>query len=63
MNPNWNASEGNRWIVLFGLGMGKVFRLGNLSMNMNAQMYYNAAKPDGVGNWASRVQLQFIFPK
>ena len=62
LTANWNATGDNRWIVPFGLGMGKVFRIGKLPLNMNAQMYYNAAKPEGVGNWQSRVQLQFIFP-
>lgn len=63
MTANWNAPEGSRWIVPFGGGAGKVFLLGKLPLNLNAQIYYNAAKPDGVGNLQSRLQIQFIFPK
>ncbi len=63
LTANWNAEKGQQWIVPFGAGAGKVFRIGKLPINMNAHVYYNAVKPDGVGEWASRVQLQFLFPK
>ena len=32
-------------------------------INVSAQMYYNGTKPDGVGDWQSRLQIQFLFPK
>ena len=63
MTANWNAPDGNKWIVPLGGGGGKVFRIGKLPVNMNAQIYYNAVKPDGVGDWQSRIQIQFLFPK
>jgi len=49
MTANWNAPSDNRWIVPFGGGAGKVFKIGKLPININAQVYYNAVKPDGVG--------------
>jgi hypothetical protein len=63
MTANWNAASGQQWTIPFGGGIGKVFKLGNLPVNFNAQMYYNVQKPDGVGEWQSRIQLQFLFPK
>ena len=63
LTSNWNAVENQKWVVPFGGGVGKVFRIGNQPININAQMYYNAEKPDAMGVWASRVQLQFLFPK
>jgi hypothetical protein len=63
MTANWNVASDQRWIVPFGLGAGKVFKIGKLPVNLNAQMYYNAVKPDVLGNWQSRIQLQFLFPK
>ncbi len=63
MTANWNADKGQQWIVPFGGGFGKVFKVGKLPINFNAQVYYNAVKPDGVGDWTSRIQLQFLFPK
>ncbi len=63
LTANWNASSGQKWIVPFGGGGGKVFKIGNQPINVNAQMYYNAVKPDGWGDMAMRLQLQFLFPK
>lgn len=63
ITANWNAQDGERAIVPFGGGAGKVFKLGKLPININAHLYYNAVKPDGVGNLASRIQLQLLFPK
>lgn len=63
LTANWNAPEGQQWIVPFGGGLGKVFTIGKLPVNLNAHLYYNSVKPDGVGELASRIQLQFLFPK
>lgn len=63
LTANWKASSDQRWVIPFGAGAGKVFRIGKLPVNMNAQMYYNAVKPDGAGRWQSRIQLQFLFPR
>lgn len=63
MTANWNANEGQKWIVPFGAGAGKIVRFGKLPVNISAHAYYNAVKPDGIGDWQSRIQMQFLFPK
>lgn len=63
MTANWNAPDGEQWIVPFGGGFGKVFKVGKMPVNFNAQVYYNAVHPTGWGEWQSRFQLQFMFPK
>ncbi len=63
MTANWNADLKQRWVVPVGAGVGKVFRIGKLPVNINGQVFKNVIKPDGVGDWQSRIQLQFIFPK
>lgn len=63
ITSNWKADSGEKWVVPFGGGAGKVFRLGKLPVNFNAQVYYNLDKPTGVGDWQTRFQLQFLFPK
>ena len=63
ITANWNADPDQRWVVPFGVGGGKVFKIGKLPVNLNAAIYYNAVKPDGLGSWQSRIQLQFLFPK
>ncbi|MFT6323530.1 MAG: hypothetical protein ACJAWO_001083 [Halieaceae bacterium] len=62
MTANWNAVN-DKWTVPIGAGAGKVFKLGGQPINVNAQVYYNAQKPANVGDWQSRVQVQFLFPK
>jgi len=62
LTANWKADKGQQWIVPFGLGVGKLFRLGPLPINVNAQAYYHAERPNGVGAWGARFQLQFVFP-
>lgn len=63
MTANWTADKGQQWIVPFGAGAGKIVRFGKLPVNISAHAYYNAVKPDGIGNWQSRIQMQFLFPK
>ena len=63
LTANWNAVSDQQWTVPFGGGAGKVFKLGKQPINVNAQGYYNAVKPDGWGDWQVRLQVQFLFPK
>ena len=62
LTANWNADSDQRWIIPFGGGIGKVFKLGKQPINVNAQGYYNSVKPDGWGEWQARVQVQLLFP-
>ncbi len=59
---NWKAEEGQRWIVPFGAGIGKLFRLGKLPINAQVGVYYNVVKPDIGPKWQFRIQVQFILP-
>ena len=63
ITANWEAESGNRWTVPVGGGAGKVFVAGKQPMNVNFQVYYNVEKPDFVGDWSTRFQVQFMFPK
>ncbi len=60
---NWEAAGGERWVVPFGGGVGRVFRVGGQPINASAQAYYNAGKPTGGPPWSLRLQLQLLFPK
>ncbi|WP_205660314.1 hypothetical protein [Cognatitamlana onchidii] len=63
LTANWNAASDQQWIVPFGAGAGKVFKLGKQPININAQVYNNVVRPDGWGNWQARIQVQLLFPK
>ena len=45
-----------------GGGIGKMFKVGNMPLDLTTQAYYNAIKPDGASDWQLRVQLKLIFP-
>ncbi len=64
ITANWKARSGNKWTVPLGGGAGRIFRIGQAPpMNVSLQAYYNASRPDVVGRWTMRFQLQLMFPK
>ena len=58
---NWEMDKDQRWVVPFGAGIGKMFKMGNLPVDLVAHGYYNAVKPDGFADWQLRVQFKLIF--
>jgi hypothetical protein len=62
LTVNWEAEEGQRWVVPFGLGAGKVMFFGRLPINAQVGAYFNAVKPDLGHDWQLRVQVQALFP-
>lgn len=59
---NWKAESGQRWVVPFGLGGGKLLFLGKLPVNLQSQVYFNVVKPDIGPDWTMRFQFQFLLP-
>jgi len=63
VTANWNAADNQKWLVPFGGGIGKVVKLGGkLPVSIQFQTFYNAIKPDVLGDWQTRFQLHFMFP-
>jgi hypothetical protein len=62
LNVDWKADEGQKWIVPFGAGAGKVLFLGGLPLNVQAGAYFNAVKPDIGPDWQLRLQAQILLP-
>jgi len=64
ITANWKATSGNEWTVPFGGGFGRLFRIGKLPVNLQAQAFVNAEKPDNLGpDWTLRFQVQVLLPK
>jgi hypothetical protein len=63
ITANWEADSDNTWLVPVGGEAGRIFRIGNQPMNAQIQAFYNVEKPEVVGDWTLRFQLQFLFPK
>jgi len=62
LTADWNAAAGQQWVVPFGAGGGKIFRIGKLPFNGNVSAYYNAVRPDLGPEWTLRVQLALLLP-
>ena len=62
LTVNWKAQSGQKWIVPFGAGFGKVAFLGKLPINTQMGAYFNAIKPDIGPDWQLRIQVQFLIP-
>ena len=63
LTANWKAPGSQQWTVPVGGGVGKIFHLGKLPVNMELEFYYNAVKPDFASNWQIQVQATLMFPK
>jgi hypothetical protein len=63
ITADWKADTHNQWTVPFGLGIGQIFRIGQVPVNASASLYNNVVRPDNGADWQLRLQLQFMFPK
>ena len=64
-SANWNAPSGNVWLVPFGGGIGRIMRLGFQPVNLSAQAYVNAKRPDVLPapTWQLKFQIAFLYLK
>jgi len=62
LTVNWEAESGQKWLVPFGGGGGKLLFIGKLPLNLQSQAYYNVVKPDVGPDWQLRVQAQILLP-
>ena len=63
ITANWEISDGERWTVPLGGGVGRVYKIGKQPVNTLVQVYYNLTKPEFAGDWQFRIQFSFLFPK
>jgi hypothetical protein len=63
LQSNWLAETGQQWTVPVGGGAGKTFQIDKKSKKfycLDAQLFYNAVRPDVVGNWEAILQFQIV---
>jgi len=63
MTANWEMTNGGRWVVPLGGGIGRIMRLGAQPVNVGLQFYGNAVHPPGGSPWSMRLQIAFLYPK
>jgi hypothetical protein len=67
ITADWRAPTHDKWVVPFGGGVGRLFRVDGLPpINAQLQAFYNAVRPT-VGpltgpTWELRFQVSFLFP-
>jgi hypothetical protein len=63
MTADWEANRQNRWTVPIGGGIGRIFKIGDQSVNAQISAYYNVVTPEDTGaNWQLRGEWTFLFP-
>jgi hypothetical protein len=62
MTANWEADSRNRFTIPLGGGFGRVFKIGDQSINAQIQAFGYADKPEGGPDWTLRTQWTFLFP-
>ncbi|TFG65998.1 MAG: neuromedin U [Nitrospirales bacterium] len=63
ITANWEATSGNKWVIPFGGGAGKLFKIGKQPINTQLQAFYNVEQTTFGPDWTLRAQVQFLFPK
>ncbi|MES1205950.1 MAG: neuromedin U [Pseudomonadota bacterium] len=61
---DWEAASSDEWLVPFGGGFGKIFKLGKLPLNGSLQAFYDVRSSEAttLARWQARLQLTFLFP-
>jgi hypothetical protein len=63
VTANWEATNGGRWVVPVGGGVGRLMKLGFQPVLLTTQFYGNAVHPPGSSSWSMKLQISFLFPK
>jgi hypothetical protein len=62
-NADWELPENNRWNILLGPGIGRVFPFLGQPLNASVRFAPYIDKPLGGADWQLRVQIVMLFPK
>ena len=62
ITADWQASPGQKWVVPFGAGAGKIVWVGGLPFNCSVSAFVNAVKPDFGPTWSLRAQVTLLLP-
>ena len=66
ITADWRAPAHDKWVVPFGGGVGRLFKIGKQPINAQVQAFYNAVRPTAgplTGPvWSLRFQVSFLFP-
>jgi len=64
ISADWTQARENRWVVPFGVGAGRTFKIGKQGIDANLSLYRNAILPvnQAFPRWQLSLQVSFILP-
>ncbi len=57
---DWNAPLRDRWVVPFGVDVGRSFTMAGQQLSIQAGTYYSVERPNGSPGWALSVQVAWV---
>jgi len=63
VTANWEENNDNRWTVPIGGGIGKIVRTKHRHLDLRAQSYWLAEKPQFGPDWGIQFTVKLLFPK
>jgi hypothetical protein len=65
INADWTQSGGDRWLVPFGGGIGRAFKIANQAVDLNVALYSLAIRPARqlTPKWQISLQCTLIYPR
>ena len=63
ISANWEEDNDNRWAVPIGGGFGKIIRTKHRHIDLTAQTYWFAEKPQFGPDWGIQFTLKWLFTK
>ena len=63
ITANWKENSDERWTVPFGLGIGRLIKIGKQPIDFKLQTFWYAEKPANGPDWALQFQVKLLFPK
>jgi hypothetical protein len=65
LNANWADPGDGRWLVPFGGGVGRTFRIGKQAVDWNVALYHNTIRPAPrlFPKWQLSSQFTLIYPR
>ena len=63
ITADWTAEPDDQWVLPFGAGFGRVFKVGIQPLNVSLSGYYNVCHPTIGPEWQLRTQVSFLFPE
>jgi hypothetical protein len=63
LTANWENTNGGRWVVPFGGGIGRIMKLGFQPVSLSVRFYGNVVHPPGASPWGMLLQATLLFPK